>query len=748
MSASPASAVQTDGTKRTYLSDQPIQSRADDRFNRWPFAKRIADTIVRRPDSTSLVVGLYGPWGDGKTSVLGLMEEALAEHPDTVVVRFNPWRYGSEQQLLRGFFDSLADALGRSLSNRKEDIGQILKKYGSILSIASVSVGSVVQISPGEAAAAFGEALSSVELDELRVRLERILKESNKRLVILLDDIDRLDRAEVHATFKLVKISASFDYTSYVLAFDDEMVAAALGERYGGGGMAAGRSFLEKIVQVPLHLPPAETIELRAVAFDGVNAALELSGWDLSREQGEAFVQCFVDALEPQMRTPRQAKRYVNALAFSLPLLKGEVYPVDLMIIEAIRVFYPKLYAVIRDNPNLFLKGARDGDHERIEMQRRRTRELVDQALENAGVADKERVWDRLIEILFPRTRNMGYGSEWNLIWAKEQRICAEEYFSRYFSYSVPPGDVGDVEIQQLIEDVSSGTIDQASEKLTALAKRRAMARAVTKLRQREDSVDPSAARKIALAIARNAFLLPREQGMFVLGGTFTQAAILVAHLVRRLPLEDRSAMAGEILLSAEPLPFAAECFRWMRHSEDQPDEKRCIPADEEASLGRMLAGRILAVASELPLYKRFGEDAPRLYWIWQEFRGREEVREAITRWLAGEPDGVDQFLDNFVGRAWGLETGVSQRAELRRDQYNVIAELVDPALILLRLRDRYGLGIDSADFVRAADLPENRKIAYEFAAIHRFVMECAQKDCSAERNDSPDPPSSEVRHS
>jgi hypothetical protein len=51
-----------------YSADQPIRSKDEDRFNRWPFAKRIAETLAARRDASSLVIAVYGPWGDGKTS--------------------------------------------------------------------------------------------------------------------------------------------------------------------------------------------------------------------------------------------------------------------------------------------------------------------------------------------------------------------------------------------------------------------------------------------------------------------------------------------------------------------------------------------------------------------------------------------------------------------------------------------------------------------------------------------------------
>src|SRR5882762_4156351 len=89
---------------RLYLGDQPIVKPVQDRFDRWPFAQRIAETIARREDHSSLVVGIYGPWGDGKTSVLHLIEHALREYSQIVPVKFNPWLFRSQEVLLQSFF--------------------------------------------------------------------------------------------------------------------------------------------------------------------------------------------------------------------------------------------------------------------------------------------------------------------------------------------------------------------------------------------------------------------------------------------------------------------------------------------------------------------------------------------------------------------------------------------------------------------------------------------------------------------
>ena len=217
----------------SYLPDRPIEEEKQDRFKRSYFAKRIADSISLRTDTSGLVIGLYGQWGDGKTSTLNLMAADLEKYPDIVVTRFNPWFFQSEHMLIEGFFEHLAKEVGKVMVTAGQDFAESVRKYGSLLSIvaSSVTIGGVnINFDAmTKAAKAFQKNPTPVEL---RDRISHILKNSGKRIVVLIDDIDRLDKEEIHQIFKLVKLSGNFENTTYVLAFDKEMVAAALAEKY------------------------------------------------------------------------------------------------------------------------------------------------------------------------------------------------------------------------------------------------------------------------------------------------------------------------------------------------------------------------------------------------------------------------------------------------------------------------------------------------------------------------------------
>ena len=223
------------------MSDAPMADPSEDQFDRAQFARRIAETISLKADPSSIVIGLYGPWGDGKTTVLNFVETELNRIGSVICFKFNPWRFENESVLLNTFFETLANVLRRRLSTNKEEIGKILSRYGGVLSSAGKALKSTLDLTGmgipappvgdlGDAAANLGAVLSGTPLEELRKRIDHLLAGEAKRIVVIMDDIDRLEKSEIHAVLRLIKLTADFQFTAYILAFDHEMVASAIGE--------------------------------------------------------------------------------------------------------------------------------------------------------------------------------------------------------------------------------------------------------------------------------------------------------------------------------------------------------------------------------------------------------------------------------------------------------------------------------------------------------------------------------------
>ena len=234
-------------------------------------------------------------------------------------------------------------------------------------------------------------------------------------------------------------LTADFSNTTYILSFDEAMVAAAIGERFGAGDKNSGMSFLEKIIQIPLTIPKAQPEALKKFCFDMVDNAINAAAVTLTEKEVQRFVFQFTTNILPRLNTPRLAVRYGNSLSFSLPLLKGEVNMVDLILVDALKIFYPDHYQFIKSNPDYFI-----GSYSHFGMgndQQKMTdiKAHFDLLGKNLNKIDRANSID-LISNLFPNLDtvygNFHFSEENKDDWYRGKRIVAPQYFDRYFSYA------------------------------------------------------------------------------------------------------------------------------------------------------------------------------------------------------------------------------------------------------------------------------------------------------------------------
>lgn len=427
-------------TQKNYSADSPVESEKQDNFSRWHFANNIAQLITKRDDPDCIVLGLYGTWGSGKTSTLNFIETSLKNDDKVICIWFNPWRFGTEDELLVSLFHKIAKSLDKNLTIEEEVIKNFMKYAKPIGSL----VRPIINAHTGGALNQIIPLLSSVfsengapTIDELKEKLEKLLEENDKRILIFVDDIDRLEKSEIQALFKIIKLTANLKNTAYILAFDKDIVSASLQEKYPNSvnnHINAGSDFIEKIVQIPLNLPPIQHRDIFNFCYAGIKEVLQDEKIKFSQKRWRAFAGDFSDAFDDCLTTPRKVILYINALKFALPILKDEVNLVDLMFLEAIRIFTPSLYDFIQKNKNLFLGNIVRGDTEDISIQER-----IDTALNNENLISKEKLL-KLLQQMFPELKEIygiEFGTEMYKEWAEEKRICSERYFSRFFLYTV-----------------------------------------------------------------------------------------------------------------------------------------------------------------------------------------------------------------------------------------------------------------------------------------------------------------------
>jgi len=712
--------------QENYIADIPINTKEEDKFQRFPFAKRIAEAILNRQSPDSIVIGLYGIWGEGKTSVLNFIRSELKlHHPNVAQFTFNPWRFTDEAALLTSFFNTLAGELEKSFpqsqganpedeglftriskwwSKRKgplktstETIGDIVQKYGRIVSIFGA----------GETAEAIGKAISNVDVETLKERIEELLQKNKRKIVIFIDDIDRLDKNEIHAVFRLVKLTGNFSYTTYVLSFDSDMVALALAERFGSGDKSAGAQFIEKIIQVPLTLPLAQKGALKNYCFSIVNKALDGNQIALTEGETARFVQEFTTSLLNSLNTPRLALRYGNTLSFALPLLKGEVNILDLMLIEAIHIFYPGHYDFIKRNPEYFIKPFKIKyggklDEEKIAHFKKELEEL-NKDLNEREKKNIEKLLRNLFPLLDTAFSKMGYGNEFYTEWFKAKKLCSPEYFNRYFSYTVIEGDISDVAFDGLISHVKQFPLEEGIKKIEELIKQATPESFLIKVRSIEKDIDWETTLKLAPAIVKLGHLFPMDAiflGSF--GSPLSDAAIFVFELLKNQRNKDlRLGLLKELLRTAEPYDLAIRLFQWCH--DDKEGEERFLLADQFRDAFRVLKERILREAEEEPIFDKFPVYARTLSVIWSSI-DKTEFENYVKGFVEKNPPLVRNFIRAWTPTLLNSSKKEPFKGDFRKQEYEGIKAVMNTDYLYNKVIECFGKEIVSDTFVSTGD--------------------------------------------
>ncbi|MCL6272255.1 KAP family NTPase [Sansalvadorimonas sp. 2012CJ34-2] len=707
-------------TSTNYSSDTPVSSKENDRFSRWSFSERVAQVIAKRTDPSCITVGLYGAWGDGKTSVLNFIETSLEDNEDVICINFNPWRFTSEENLLSGFFHSIADALDAKLIKTEDKLKDIIKKSASGFAAAAGAKG------VGDSIASF---ISGPDLEELRTRIEHELEEAKKRILIFIDDIDRLEKEEIHAIFKLVKLTADFKYTSYILAFDKDVVSDSLQERYSSSNKHAGEAFLEKIIQVPLHLPAVEKKALREFCYAGINEALSLAEISLTSRQVQEFMRDFTYAFDQSLSTPRKAKLYGNTLLFALPILKGEVNPADLMIIEGFRVFTPNLYENIRTNKDYFTGVFRESRHGSNDALKEKIKNIINKSLDEDKIEEKEG-YIQVLQNLFPKLNsvygNMTYGSDWYEQWNNEQRACTESYFSRYFSYSIPHDDIADQAILDMIKEITSieDTLDKEKNPFPKIITSSNSETLIRKLRNKVSHLEQGEVRPLALTISAYSSLYPNPETLYNFTVPFTQAAMLISDLVQRLDKDERISLAKDCIQCSDGIDFRTEIFRWLKREDENKPEREGFNQDEQNEIGSVLGNSISEyLTDDLDITISNPNNATTILYSAKEYINKEFSENYLVQQILKDPYFIYRLLYVYTPTAWGMESGVSHKSDFERSQYDNLISVICPEIVKSAVKDLYTDEVSQDEsYPHNYDHEDESILLKQFLWIHNYA--------------------------
>jgi hypothetical protein len=427
--------------------DRPIESWAEDAIGRQDFVEAVLTRVLidREP-----AVGIIADFGEGKSSVLHLIDMTIERSGKAIAVPFRTWLPGSEET----FLDSLFNTATAAIRARYFLPGwrSIFKKYGRVvLGVIPKSWEFITDL--------VREDSQFSQIEELAELFSRL----PVRVVFLLDEIDRMHEEELTVLLKILRGAPEFANVSYVCAFSKDALARIISPRNRRFGMR----YLDKFFPVQLQLPRIDE-DLRGYLFsDRLSAILEREEAFPSAASKTRFDDArnslWFETLEKQLTNFRLLGEALRAFETSFHVLKNEVNPFDLLVIETIRLLLPSTYEFVYQNSRYLHDppgGIERWNRTHIafdeEARKKAAWAAFDGHFEGLAEADGDLARSLLARI-FPsvksylRERAKGFGSLVIEDSERARRISDSRYFPRYFIYAVPETRFGEKEMEKFI---------------------------------------------------------------------------------------------------------------------------------------------------------------------------------------------------------------------------------------------------------------------------------------------------------
>lgn len=239
------------GNDNDLLIDLPLQLLEEDKFAReqvyGTLIKQIAE--IRFMDEKSFCIGIVNKWAEGKTSFLNFLKKELAkESQNTVIIKFNAWFTPKSDNLTTDFFRTLDEELSKYIYT-----GKLLRNYAKNLTQVD-STFNLAKYLPQN----WVEEPSNQDYFQ---QIESLLNKLQKRIFVIIDDIDRLDNDEVFEVLRMIRNSANFSHIIFLVPFDKEYALHALKEK----GIYKPEEYIKKIFDVEVSLTPIYNAYLQPI---------------------------------------------------------------------------------------------------------------------------------------------------------------------------------------------------------------------------------------------------------------------------------------------------------------------------------------------------------------------------------------------------------------------------------------------------------------------------------------------------
>jgi hypothetical protein len=339
-------------TSSSFIEDNHISFGNKDLLKREKLANRVAKLIEATKPQNSFAIGIIGDWGSGKSIFLGQIKKFLVQNH--IIVDFNPWRHSSSKSLLEDFFFTLTTTL------KKYDPKLSKQVQTYYLSLISVDDNAISRLLKYISSLIYPEQTIQDQYDSIKDSIT----EYGFRIVIFIDDLDRLDNDEIIETLRIIRNTADFPNTFFITAYDQDYILKSIEK----SKIPNLNKYLEKIFQLEISLPAYPDNVIVDALYSLLEIDRDVEELNIIRSSIDSLRSIKIPVNDSDVFAPeeynlirdfitnlRDVVRFVNSFNLDYSLLKDEVDITDFIIIELIKHKHNDVYKSIVDQ--LVVKG-------------------------------------------------------------------------------------------------------------------------------------------------------------------------------------------------------------------------------------------------------------------------------------------------------------------------------------------------------------------------------------------------------
>lgn len=310
-----------------FLSDTPIISDKKDILDYANDVKQLAEQLKIISSEYSYSVGITSSWGSGKSSYLNMLKNYLSSNKDFIVIDFNPRHSYTPQDIQKDFFSVLQS----KLKEYDYRFTYIFKNYLKALSIIE-----------SKFLSSLFELHKIWDVKSEKEKLNDLISQIDKRIVIVIEDFDRLLADEIIEVFKLIDGNASFTNFIFITAYDKKHINKIIGETYSN----EEAFFSDKFFTIEVPIPKRPYDKIFNYLIETLTDKLHIRKEEV--EKYEIVLANHIEVLKKYLTTLRDVKRFLNLFIRSYQQVEGEVEFRDYFLIRIIQYKneeeYVKLY--------------------------------------------------------------------------------------------------------------------------------------------------------------------------------------------------------------------------------------------------------------------------------------------------------------------------------------------------------------------------------------------------------------------